>query len=222
MKTIRLAATIIWVSLSVLAYTRQTIQTGSATPDALERQVRNNEPYSTTLSSFLISLVTAHVPGGIVTIEHCDDRQASQPTLFTSGSLRDSLQEIVKTNPEYQWQLHDGVVNLLPTRDEPALLTVRINRLKMEDAPTIGAILGELFELPEVRDAIAKLQLSPGTKVVFGSGSPPREKYTVECRDVTVREALNAIVRAHGRAVWEYKEQRCDGKIVYTVNFIAK
>jgi hypothetical protein len=225
MEKIRLAAILILLNLSVQAYAVQNKLTESPTPDVLERQVTNNEPYSTTLSSFIMSLVSARLPGGIVTIMHCEDRQLSHPTLFTSGTLREALQEIVRTNPEYRWQVDDGVINLLTVHDEPALLNVRISKLKVENARSINTILDELFELPEVKDAIAKLQLIPG--VIFLVGPIPmdperRPKYTVEFKDMTVREALNAIVRLHGRAAWEYKERRCDGKTVYTVDFVIQ
>lgn len=194
--------------------------------DILKRQVTTNKSeYQTTHSSFLESLMSARVPGGIVTILNCDNTHPKRQIAFSPGTVRETLDAIVRANPEYRWQVDEGVINLLPATDEPALLKVRINKLKVEDAQSIDRVLDNLLELPEVRTAITNLQLTPGVKLIIGpvAMDPERRpKFTVEFENVMIREALNAIVRAYGRALWEYKEQRCDGKTIFNVDFIAK
>jgi hypothetical protein len=226
MKKAYILGTLILLSLPLLIYAAQSGQTWNAVSDVLDRQVTvSKDEYPTTHSSFLESLVNARAPGGIVTILNCDNKHPARPTSLSSGTLRETMDTIVKTNPEYRWQIDEGVINLLPTHDEPALLNLRISKLRVKDARSLNSILGNLLELPEVKDLVAKLQLSPGVKFIVGpvSMNPERDpKYTVECENVTVREALNAIVRAHGRAAWEYKEQRCGGKTEYSVDFVIQ
>ena len=225
MKTASFSGAFILLSLSLLTPAFQTDQTRSAAPDALDRQVTASQgEYPTTHSAFLESLLSAHVPGGIVTVLDCDKTHPRRLTSLSPGTLRETLDAIIKANPEYRWEVDDKIINLRPVQDEPALLGVKIGRLKVENAPSIDAVLDKLFELPEVKAAITKLQLTSGVKVIVRPISPDperRPRFSIECDNVTVREALNAIVRAHGRAVWEYKEQRCDGKTVFTVDFIA-
>jgi hypothetical protein len=49
------------------------------------------------------------------------------------------------------------------------------------------------------------------------------ENITLSLTNVTVYEALNAIARAHGRAVWNYTEfVECDGKKEYSIKFILQ
>lgn len=202
----------------------QTDQTQRDAPDVLDCQVtESNVEHSTTRFSFVISMSNARVPGGIVTIQNCDEKQTGQPTYLFAGTLKEALDAIVKANPKYHWQVDNGVINLLISHDEPALLNVRIDKLKVENAPNINVILDNLLELPEVKAAIVKLNfIPPDMKIILESALPPRKRYTVECENVTVREAMNAIARAHGRAVWEYKEQRCKGETVYTANFVVR
>lgn len=226
MKNSSLFGALILLSLPLLIHAVQTDLAQSDVPDVLERQVTASKgEYPTTHSAFLESLISARVPGGIVTILNCDNTHPRRQTYLSPGTVRETMDTIVKTNPEYRWQVDDGVINLLTVHDEPTLLNVRISKLKVEDARSVNTILSNLFDLPEVKGAIAKLQLIPGVKFIVGPipmDPERRPKYTVECEDVTVREALNAIVRVHGRAAWEYKEQRCDGKTMYTVDFIVK
>lgn len=56
-----------------------------------------------------------------------------------------------------------------------------------------------------------------------GSTSEPGERhYTLNLANVTVREALNAIARAHGKGVWEYKERHCNGKADFQIQFLVR
>ncbi|MEW6130730.1 MAG: hypothetical protein AB1757_27110 [Acidobacteriota bacterium] len=226
MKKISLWSLFILLGVPVLIGAFQANQAQNASSDVLERTVTASQSeYSTTLASFMESLLSARVPGGIVTILHCDNNLPIRHTSLSSGTLREAMNTIVNANPEYRWQINDGVINLLPVQDEPSLLNVRISKLKVKDARSIETIRSNLFELPEVKEAIAKLQLTPGVKFIVGPiplDPERRPKYSLECENVTVREALNAIVRAHGRAAWEYKEQRCDDKTIYNVNFVIE
>jgi len=62
-------------------------------------------------------------------------------------------------------------------------------------------------------------QLKPGISV-FVSGETPKPKaFSVHCRNVTLREALNAIARAQGRAVWNYIETHCEGRNEVIIRF---
>jgi hypothetical protein len=225
MKRVGLLSALIFLCLSLLTYAVQTEQKGSAVPDVLERQVTPvNSEFVTTHSSFLESLVSARVPGGIVTILNCEHEQPRKRTDLFPGPLKEALDAIVKADPQYLWQVDDRVINLRPLHDEPALLNVRINKLDVENASSVDAVVDKLFDLPEVKEAITKLQLSPGVHLIVGpvSFNPERlQKFSIECENVTVREALNAIVRAHGRSLWEYKEQHCNGKTIYNVDIIG-
>ncbi|MEW6130728.1 MAG: hypothetical protein AB1757_27100 [Acidobacteriota bacterium] len=213
----------IFVSIFMLMLSGQNGQAQKATSDVLDHQVVINDvDYHTIRSTFLTSLASARVPGGIITILDCADTQNPQVTRLPQPTLRETLDAIVFGNPEYRWQIDEGVINLLTTKDEPSLLKVQVNRLKVEKVRSIGAILDALINLPEVKEAIARLNLKPGLKIMIGPVNPTPPQYTLIYENISVRDALNKIAGLHGRAVWEYKERRCDGKTEFSIDFVVE
>lgn len=80
-----------------------------------------------------------------------------------------------------------------------------------------------LLALPEVRKAATELKLEQGLKL-GGLSSPGQEEVTLRLhrKNVTLREALNAIARAHGSAVWQYSEWHCDGEPRFAIEFLIE
>jgi hypothetical protein len=173
---------------------------------------------------FARALSTAHVPGGVVKIEGCNAASVLKPWRAHIFTLREALDSIVQAEPDYNWSINDGVVNLTPKSEEPALLRTRVSRVKVENARSIYLPLSQLMALPEVRESIAQLGLSQAPLLLIGVGSlkPDEPGYTIDCQNVTLKEALNTIVRAHGGAVWRYKETRCNGKSEFSLDFVVE
>jgi hypothetical protein len=191
----------------------------------LSRLVEFNEINDTEfVGVFARALSTTRVPGGIVKIDSCNAVSVLKPWRAHIFTLREALDSIVQAEPDYNWSMDDGVVNLTPKSEEPALLQTRISALKVKNARSIYLPLGELMALPEVRESIARLGLSQAPLLLIGVGSlkPNEPGYTIDCQNVTLKEAFNTIVRAHGRAVWRYKETRCNGKTEYSLDFVVE
>jgi hypothetical protein len=209
---------------AVLAQTRPAMN--DATPEGiLDQKVAGDElRHLTTSGAFREVLLAVRAAGGIVTAPRCDDEPLSQRWQPAGSSVRVLLDSIVLADPHYRWRAQEGVINLLPKSIEPALLRVRINQLHVEDARSVYEPYGRLMSLPEVRTAIERLKLSDSYERIQGGSSVPRGKagFSVRCENVTVREALNAIVRAHGQAVWAYKEMQCNGNRRFSVEFIVQ
>jgi hypothetical protein len=55
-------------------------------------------------------------------------------------------------------------------------------------------------------------------------GCPPegRKKISLSLKGVTFRESLNAIARAHGNAVWRFRQLECGGRKSFSLDFAAK
>lgn len=199
-------------------------QTQQSPPDPfLHRQIEvDGTADITTTEAFSTSLLAAQTPGGIVRITDCEAETVTQRLTAHSSTLQDLLKGIVLADPRYRWEARSGVVNLIPRDGEAPLLGTRIRNLDVTDAASIYLPLSKLMSLPEVREMTAKLQLSDGTRFSVMSASVKSKRYTVSCENVTLREALNAIVRAHGRAVWAYREKRCEGKLEFFIDFIIE
>ncbi len=225
MKTIVFFSVLVLICLCVQANSLQTRQEESLSSNVLVRQVTLKEPfYPTAGSAFVSSLASAGVAGGIVRILDCGEEPRDGMGYLPPCYLQEMLDRIVGLAPDYHWEIQDEVVNFLPIQDEPPLLKVRVNSFTLKDAPSVDVALNKLYSLPQVKKAVNDLQLTYGVVIISRLSTPNAAppKYTIECNDVTVREVLNAIARAHGRAVWEYKERRCNGKTVLTIQFIVQ
>ena len=190
----------------------------------LSRLIEFNEISDTEfVGVFARALSTTRVPGGIVKIDNCNAASVLKPWRAHIATLRDALDSIVEVEPDYNWSMNDGVVNLTPKSEEPVLLQIRISRLKVKNARSIYLPLSQLMALPEVRESIAQLGLSQAPLLLIGVESlkPNEPGYTIDCQNVTLKEALNTIVRAHGRAVWRYAEKRCNGKTEFSLDFVV-
>ncbi len=163
-------------------------------------------------------LSSAKIPGGVVAIPNCygEEKFRIEPT---DPSLRSTLNAICSASGKYEWKIEDGVINLSPTVWFPDLLEVQIKEFQVENA-SIEFMLGKLEERAEIRERARKLGFdNDQLKLIVGGVS--RGLFTVSCKNTTVREVLNAIVREQGRAVWLYKEFHCNGKNYYNFDFIV-
>lgn len=195
------------------------------TEDVLLRLVEFNETGDTEfVRVFTSALSTTNVPGGMVKINSCNPVAVLKPWQARIFTLRDALDSIAQAEPDYRWSINDGVINLMPKGEEPTLLQTRIGRLKIKDAESIYLPLSKLMSLPEVRESITQLGLSEAPHLLIGGFSLRSDKprYTIDFQNVTLKEALNTIVRTHGRAVWNYQETRCNGKTEFSIDFIVE
>jgi hypothetical protein len=126
-------------------------------------------------------------------------------TRLGSGKVSDALRKIVEDDPHYEWALDNGVVNILPKKGYRHLengadpLETRIKSVDISSVTSSNA-------------AIMILQAS-GLRVGGREKSGPREHcatVSLQLKDLTLREALNALVKADGMASWglEYSEYK--------------
>jgi len=178
---------------------------------------------STTQNMFMRSLVGAHVPGGFVWIMKCT---GEEPVFAENNKvlpLREALDSLTRTDPRYKWQMKKEVVNLMPSSGIPDLLKSHIRKFIVET--DLDDAVRQLLMLPEVKQNMARLGLKRSSMTLLvgpgpSYGSPSKIK--VYLHNVTLQEALNALVKAHGRAIWEYRELRCKGTNEFLIDFPAR
>ncbi|MGH9963033.1 MAG: hypothetical protein ACREBC_38940, partial [Pyrinomonadaceae bacterium] len=102
---------------------------------------------------------------------------------------------------------------------EPELLGTRINKFYSKRVSSASYALSQLLALPEVTKAMNDLDLKPGVVLVKSLSRPHPPKFSVRQDGGTLRQALNAIARAHGREVWQYIETHCDGSNEIVITF---
>lgn len=190
----------------------------AANHHVFERLVKpydSDDDTQTARSMLAASLSGAGIPGGLVTVTGCEEKPRVRTGRLPEMTLREALDMITVIDPDYRWEMTGGAINFLPANGEPELLKVRIKEIRIVNAVSLKAALNSLMDLPEVREARTRLQLTTAGLPYVGGLAPvtPRtEKYTIKAKDLTFRQALNAVVLADGRAAWGYNEYHCNGK----------
>lgn len=159
------------------------------------------------------SLGWLKIPSGIALPP--DDADSARFTFHPWDlSVRTILESIVAADYRYKWSIEGGVINLLPKVGSPPLLDVRLAEFSQKEVP-VKVMMEALENMPEVRRRAAQLGFNePPGGFGFQIGLVDTRKFSVRCRNCTVREALNAIVRRSGGS-WTYREYSYEGKKTY-------
>jgi hypothetical protein len=156
-----------------------------------------------TTDFLLDSLNWQRIPVGVALLPD-DDGHTRFDFAPTGQTVQHVLDAAVATDPRYQWTLEKGVVNLTPRAGVPTLLDVRLSRFNRENA--IPDVLFEsLAGMPAVRDRAVALGFTGPHWFAFRIGLIDTRKSSIDCRDCTVRDVLNEIVRQSG-GTWMYRE----------------
>ncbi len=114
-------------------------------------------------------------------------------------TARKVLDEITRRYPGHRWIVQDGVVVLEPKqRTGKDLLAKKLDRISIQNTVSLQAAMLVLMQ--------AKI---PGVGVAM-VGDPQYACIDLELRNVTVREALNAVAKADGQASWSFSSERAE------------
>ena len=121
--------------------------------------------------------------GGFVEVAGCSDLPKGRLQIKQGVTVRQALDVLVAANPGYQWELRDGVVNLMPRAGAP-LLRTKIAKFQMNATDReIGAVLHPRVVLPK---SCKFSQIKSST--LLHNISPPRRK--MECRSKNVLKGI--------------------------------
>ncbi|MCI0556833.1 MAG: hypothetical protein L0287_38325 [Anaerolineae bacterium] len=170
---------------------------------------------------FVDALSTTGVPGGIVWRVICDADTPQIQADLSSLQMDEKLNLIVSSFPQYRWQNEQGAINLILQSGYPALLQTKLSDYQVDSAPSATVALGVLLNLPEFKEATSRLGLKNAISFL-GLSSPRKRNISLSLKNVTVYDALNAIARAHGKAIWNYTEWECNGQKEYSIKFLLQ
>ena len=142
-------------------------------------------------------------------------------------TIEEFLNKAVSMNTGYRWIIDDGVINIMPASNEPALLNFRIAEFNADNLTSLDDALNRLLMKPEVQKRVADLKLNTGLEIRAGGSRPPgfhkdEKPFSVQCVNKTLRETLNEIARSHGSAAWEYRETHWNKHHGFSIVFLVK
>jgi hypothetical protein len=173
----------------------------------------------------------AGLPGGVAVLnEECSQGPERSISVPAGTSLDAALWQVAKSRTMSEWQIQDGVANMLPAGFVPPLLRVRIHRFEWERTAPVREVIDRLRQLPEVSEAALKLGLkeapiegAAGSICLRGCKEEVKSETAPELEeDATVLAVLNRIVKAHDRAIWTYSEYRCGRNTQFSLNVLAE
>ena len=169
--------------------------------DKLARQIQK---YTTQDAGFLKTLYRfAQVNRIPVGVEWIKTPNAEPIELQVKNvTVADALDALVRTQPGYKLRLEGGVVHvytekLLANKRNLLNLNIASYSVKAKELPLANSYLAL-----QVQSVLTPDKSKGGTMghIVIGMGM--RKKLWVDMKDSTVREVLNALIQAHGNAIW--------------------
>lgn len=136
-----------------------------------------------------------------------DDRLAIKWASSTS-TVRDFLDAILSTHPAYRWEVQDGVLVIVPKPGQEHRKwwkPVLGKKFKQYDADNnrAGNVLVEAcYDAGIPIETIPLPQ--PGIPTILPRTMPVTNPITLHLKNVTVRQVLNAAVKADGKAIWKF------------------
>jgi hypothetical protein len=201
-------------NLSSLPPVRQDRQVPPALQeDFLTRATRIGDVSLPASSAFEAVLLEAGVPGGEALVPGCSDEP--DPIVHPKGkSLQEVLDSIIVGDSRYIWTVKEGVANLKPRRGVPPLLRTRLKNYDSRDFADPASAITFLSSSPAVTRAASKIGLQQNVVVGALRGVDPgpllpKSPLGIRLQNVTLLDALNAIVRASKHGVWSYRETHC-------------
>lgn len=191
--------------------------------DPLARPAPNfQSPFASVSMAFQTLMLESGTPGGEVTLEGCEG-ESQRAVRLEGPTVREALEGITRADPQFRWEVKEGVIHLLPIGGVPSLLKVRIKGFDTGEATDIETAATFLFALQDVRDAAATLGLSrnaigTGPYAIIPGPHPEPPRLGLHLRDLTVADALDALVRTNKRGIWLYREIDCGRAHLFDLN----
>jgi len=115
-------------------------------------------------------------------------------------TVRGALDAMCRADGRYTWSTDDTFINVYPTKtlnDNSYLLNRRLKRLDLNELTDVQqGLLAIVNQLPPPKEQVAIAQIG-------GDYSYPPEPWTTNYENITVRQAINRLVRhMRGRGSW--------------------
>ena len=123
---------------------------------------------------------------------------------LTATTVRDALDAMCHGDGRYTWSTDDGFINVYPIKtlnDASYLMNRRLKKLDLKELTDIQqGLLAIVHQLPPPKEQVAIAQIGIGVDDAY-----PPEPWTTSYENLTVRQAINRLVRHMGeRSSWAF------------------
>jgi hypothetical protein len=140
----------------------------------------------------------------VIGVEADPKKPKSEVTLdLRDVTFHDILDGIVQSEPRYQWREIDGCIEVLPVKHDISLMDTTISSFQVKDV-FLEVAINELLSLTEVRAMTMTMNLNRR----HPPNGPPQaglRKVSLALNGVTVRQALDRIIKQSGAKFWIFR-----------------
>lgn len=117
--------------------------------------------------------------------------------------VREVLDEIVRLDGRYRWEIINGIVNVVPISQEE-LAELKIGFLKLSDTE-LGDIGSAILDAPDVYASLIKLNKQKTEELDYSGPSAMKTKVSFVLSDTTIRNGLNTLLRERLARFWSFE-----------------
>jgi hypothetical protein len=155
-----------------------------------------------------------------------DDELATYSIDFKEGNLSDLLNQIIRDNSQYDWEIKDGVVNVFPKAGHRVLffrelLETKISHFSIKEKTNCWLFVENLIATPEVKNILEINSINYSKRSFTGFYIPQLgENFVMNVSDSSLKSILNKVIKESPTAkIWLIKRYSHDPQTFFiTVN----
>ncbi|HYL62898.1 MAG TPA: hypothetical protein VE077_09770 [Candidatus Methylomirabilis sp.] len=204
----------------VVTSTSQTLRLANP----LEKKLAVDSQTTTSVNHVSALLRRAGVWGGIESY----DTDCGSPLEYRipslDGTVRDGLVQLKSQDNSLSWKVQGDGILISRHAQETSLLDAMVPDLTFYGRDPADKSTDKLLNLPAVKDQMTKLKLTLRSPEL-GFAQLPAHVSSVEqitLKNLTLREALNAIAKSDRPRVWLFGQSACGGQTTVLVQWLVK
>jgi hypothetical protein len=119
------------------------------------------------------------------------------------GTLRDVLNALITNDPRYTCTTLEQTINVYPVIEEDPLMQLVIPHFRIERVDLYGA-LNILFNSPGIHAELERVKTK--RRDFFDGNSTQLRSFSIDMKQVTVRQTLNAIAHCSNSGFWTFSK----------------
>lgn len=113
---------------------------------------------------------------------------------FRKGTLSELLDQVVREDPRYKWEVVSGVINVFPREGADSLLGTKVKRFQVSQQNR-DETKRAIFNLPEVSSALSQRGIQPSQIAFSVSSGKDKVRLSLDLQGTSVRDILNEIAK---------------------------
>jgi hypothetical protein len=169
-------------------------------------------------------LTDVEIPGGIIVSENCALQQTVSMSLRSGTTLQESLL-LLAPRCTLEWAARQNVLNAWIGRRTAGPLDVNIEFFRWDLSQSVATSVQNLMSGKPVQTRIAQLHLVEQPKLggpsIIGKRVPRTQaKHTIT--NLSLQDALNAVVKSYGSAGWLFTKRDCGDTHSYGFDVVVQ